>query len=158
MSHPPENNWEAEVWRLTNAQGLGATELVQTRYRPLVAKMAEAGLAPDGASSLLTEQIRIALDQFSVLADALNIVSDGMQVVMAMSEGDQNPVMVGHSMMKLRAGIAVLADEMANLAPFAGIDDPSFDPVATRAERLEAIHDRDTFLDQIRAAAEGAAE
>jgi len=156
MSEDDFGAWEGRVWQAAAALGIEGQGVVHDRYRPLLTKFHGAGMPVELAADVLVEQVKIALDQFSVLADSLTIVTDNMQLVLQVLDGEDNPVFVGHGMTKLRAGIAVLSDEMANLAPFAGIDDPAFDPIATRSERLEACHERDTFLDQIRAAAESA--
>ncbi len=153
MTDDDFETWEGGVWQTAASLGMDGNDLVRRRYRPLLTKFADAGLAEAPAAEVLVEQMKIALDQFSTLADALTVVSESLSMVLKVLDGEDDPIYIGQQICNQRAGVAVLSDEMANLAPFAGLGE-GFDPVATRAEREEAVRERDTFMDEILAAAQ----
>ena len=155
MTDMTPDDWVSKVWEEASSLGIESPPLVRDAHGPMLQVLAEAGATPAMAAACIERQVQVALAQFNVLVDSLQLISDATLLATRALDGEEtDPISVGYELTKQQAGIAALHDEIARIAPLAGIGE-GWNQEETARTRAEAEAQRDGFLDEIQAIADG---
>jgi len=117
----------------------------------MIAILEAAGIDPSAAAKCLEPSLSSSLNQFNVLVETLEIVSDSIMLMTRILDGQENdPITIGYELTKQKAGVAAIHDEIAKLAPYAGVGE-GWDPEETGRARAAAVAERNGFMAEIQA-------
>ena len=139
-----------QVWSLVAGAGISVNPTVVAAYDDVVTDLLAKALTPEAVSSHVVLAIRRQWQSFKAGMEAFEVFCDCLKFAAGLDEGAPDPMDSLAHVVRTKAGLAVFYDELAKMAPYAGIE--GLDTALAGRERQEAIAERDEFLAKIAAA------
>ena len=143
-----------EVWQFVQDGGINVNATAVATYNDIVEDLLTHGLSPQDVSGHIVLNVRRSLTSFQANLEAFEIFCECLNFAAELSDGVPTSLETLAHIVKTKAGLASFYDEMARIAPLAGIE--NVDKEATAKDKAEAIAERDDILAKI--AAQTAAE
>ena len=147
MSEDLAADMHKEVWSLVDGAGIGVHPTVVAAYDDVVSDLLQKGLQPADVSSHIVLAIRRQWHGFRASMEAFEAFCECLNFAASLDEGTPNPLDTLAHIVTTKAALAAFYDELATIAPYAGVE--GLDPETTQRERQEAIAERDDLLAKI---------
>jgi hypothetical protein len=138
-----------EVWQFVQDGGTNVNATVVAAYDDVVEDLLTHGLSPQNVSNHIVLSVRRSLTSFQSNLEAFEIFCECLNFAAGLSDKVPTQLETLAHIVKTKAGLATFYDEMARMAPLAGIED--VDQEATAKDKAEAIAERDDILAKIAA-------
>ena len=138
-----------EAWQFVQDAGINVNATAVATYNDVVEDLLTHGLTPQDVSGHIVLSVRRSLTSFQANLEAFEIFCECLNFAAALSDGVPAPQEILAHIVKTKAGLATFYDEMARMAPLAGIE--NVDKEATAKDKAEAIAERDDILAKIAA-------
>ena len=147
LSDVETGNGQEEVWSFVEGAGIGVNPVVVAAYDDVVSDLLEKGLSSQDVSSHVVLAIRRQWQSFKAGMEAFEVLCECLNFAARLDQGAPDPLDALAHIVQTKAGLAAFYDELAGMAPYAGVE--GLDAEVTRRERQEAIAERDNILAKI---------
>jgi hypothetical protein len=139
-----------QVWGFVDGAGVGVNPTLVACYDDVVTDLLEKGLDAEAVSSHIVLAIRRQWASLQAGMEAFEVFCECLNFAAQLNDAVPDPMESLAHVVKTKAGLAVFYDELAKMAPYAGVD--GLDSEVTGQERQEALAERDDILAKIAAA------
>jgi len=138
------------VWTLVEGAGISVNPTVVSAYDDVVTDLLSKALTPEDVSSHVVLAIRRQWHSFKAGMEVFEVLCECLKFEAELDQGAPDPMDSLSHVVTTTAGLAVFYDQLAQMAPYAGVE--GLDTETTAQERREAIAERDELLAKIAAA------
>ena len=156
MSEHITTETHEDVWNLVQGAGIDVNPTVVAAYDDVVSDLLDKGLQPEDVSGHVVLAIRRQWQGFKAGMEAFEAFCECLTFAVSLDKGTPDPMDTLAHIVTTKAALAAFYDDLATVAPYAGVQ--GLDRDVTRAERAESVAQRDDILAKIEVARKEAAD